>query len=104
MRVLSEVVKVFDLEPFEAGEGDLYRFRLEVTRELSTGLFRGNVYRLETFRLQPTFPQQKGQLPDWQADALIHVVDDYYDRDLLSGRSVDEVLEQFQRALADRFG
>lgn len=103
MKAFSEVVKVLDVEPFEAGEGDLFRFRLEVARELNTGSFHGTVYRLETYRFQPTFPQQDGLLPAWQHDALVQVVDDSYDRDLLAGRSVDEVIDKFQRALADRF-
>ena len=103
MKIFSEIVKILDVEPFQAGEGDLYRFRLEVWRQFNTDLFFGTVYRLETYRFQPTFPQQEGQLPGWQSDALVHVIDDNYDSALLSGRSDDEVIDKFQRLLTDRF-
>ncbi|WP_225584870.1 hypothetical protein [Acidovorax sp. ACV01] len=104
MRNLIEVVKIFDVEPFEAGEGDLFRFRVEITRDFNGGLLRGIVYRLETYRLQPTYPLLDGQPCEWSSDALLHVIDDNYDADSLSGHSVDEVLEKFQAALAARFG
>ncbi len=104
MKSLYEVVKIFDVEPFQAGDGDAFRFRLEVVRELTGGLYKGKVFRLETYRLQPTFPQSEGDLPDWKNDALILVVDDMFDSDALCGPSVQDVIEKFQRALNAFFG
>lgn len=103
MRKLSEVVKVIDVEPFEAGNGDLCRIRLEISRDIHGSQFHGTVYRLEFYRLQPTFPQQAGDPPAWQDDAMVHVVDSNFDPSLLRGKTVDEVLDNFKRALSDRF-
>lgn len=103
MKILSEVVRIFDVEPFQAGDGDAFRFRLEVVRELNADLYKGKVYRLETYRLQPVFPQSEGNLPDWKNDGLIFVADDMFDVQSLSGHSVEEVVENFQEALAAVF-
>lgn len=103
MKILSEVVKTFDVETFQVGEGDAFRFRLEVSRKLNTGSYVGKVYRLEMYRLQPTLPQTDGSLPDWKNDALIHVADDMFDSDELRGESVQEVVEIFEKSLKDFF-
>jgi len=104
MRQIFEVVKAFDVEPLEAGDGDTFRFRLEVLRTVDGKTFVGKVYRLETYRLQPTFPQSKGELPDWRNDALIFVADEMFDVALLNGDSVQDVLAKFQTELAKVFG
>ena len=103
MKVCSEVVKIFDVAPFQAGDGDEFRFRLEIARNLNSDAFLGKVYRLETYRLQPTFPQAEGELPDWSHDALIYVVDDMFDPDTLVGISVQEVVEKFEKSLNSIF-
>lgn len=104
MRKIHEVVKVLDVEPFQVGEGDVFRFRLEILRELNTNVFSGKVYRLETYRLQPTFPQSQGVPPEWRDDGLIHVVDHTFDALQLTGHSADEVADKFHKALSDFFG
>ena len=103
MLALLEVVKTFDAAPFQAGDGDAFRFRLEVTRELGTDIYRGKVYRLETYRLQPTYPQAEGRLPDWKSDELIYVQDHMFDSDMLTGSSVQEIVEKFQKRFDDIF-
>ena len=103
MKISTEVVKTFDVEPFQAGEGDSFRFRLEIIRNLDSGTLTGKVYRLETYRLQPTFPQTEGVLPDWGHDALIYVVDDMFNPDTLVGASVQEVVEKFENTLHSLF-
>ena len=95
MKKICEQVKVFDLEPFEAGDGEAFRFRLEILQERGEKIFFGKVYRLETYRLQPTFPQSQGNPPDWINDALIFVMDEMFDPDKLKGQSWNEVLEKF---------
>jgi hypothetical protein len=104
VKAIYEVVKIFDVEPFHADSGDAFRFRLEVLHELNTNLFEGKVYRLETYRLQPTFPQSEGELPNWRNDGLIHVVDDMLNAAPLSGNSIEEVLENFKKAFSSIFG
>jgi hypothetical protein len=98
MKIISEVVKVLDIEPFQIGEGDAFRFRLEVSRELNAATYVAKVYRLEMYRLQPTFPQTNGAPPDLKNDALIYVVDDVFDSDELRGASVEEVVAKFEKA------
>ena len=104
MVTLLEIVKIFDVETFQAGDGDDFRFRLEVIHNLNTNIFMGKVYRLETYRLQPTFPQTEGLIPDWKNDALIYVSDDMFDSDELRGGSIQEVVEKFQKVFDRIFG
>jgi len=104
MNKIHEVVKILDVEPFYVGDGDAFRFRMEILRDLDTGTFSGKVYRLETYRLQPTYPQSAGAPPTWSDDGLIHVVDHTFDAVQLSGHSADELIEKFRKALSDMFG
>lgn len=103
MKILFELVKIFDVEPFQSGNGDAFRFRLEVIREFDSEFYKGKVFRLETYRLQPTFPQANGCLPDWKNDALIYVADDMFDGNVMIGTSVKEVVDKFQVALSEIF-
>jgi len=102
--VVLELVKVFDIAPFQVGDGEAFRFRLEVLRPVGEETFVGKVYRLETYRLQPTFPQSEGDLPDWKNDALVLVVDETLDLASLKGDSVEDVLTKFQAVLVKMFG
>ena len=104
MKQLCEVVKTFDVEPFYAGEGDAFRFRLEISKRVDGVAYSGKVYRLETFRIQPTFPQSEGKVPGWMNDALIFLADETLDSAALTGDSVQEVLAKFQAELARVFG
>ena len=98
MRTLLEVVKIFDVETFQAGNGDAFRLRLEIAHNSVTNTYIGKVYRLETYRLQPTFPQTEDYLPDWENDALIYVSDDMFDSNELSGGAIQEVVEGFHKS------
>ncbi len=97
MKKLIEIIKVFDVEPFQIDEGDAFRFRLEICRELDADIYVAKVYRLETYRLQPTFPQTSGIPPELQNDAMIYVVDDMFEPMDLQGTSVNEVIAKFQK-------
>ena len=103
MKHLFEVVRTFDVEPFYAGDGDAFRFRLEILKGVDGAAYSGKVYRLETFRIQPTFPQSEGTVPGWMSDALIFLVDETLDSAALTGNSVQEVLTKFQAELARIF-
>ncbi len=104
MNIVSEVVKVFDFSPRSAGDGEDFRFRLEISKKLNANNYQGKVYRLETYRLKPTFPQINGQIPDFAHDSLIYVSDDMFDSDALSGASVEEVVHKFQLRWRSIFG
>lgn len=104
MKTLYEIVKVFDLESIEVNDDEEFRFRLEVMCDMSSKLYSGRVYRLETYRLRPTFPQLNGKLPDYTNDASIYVVDDSFNLESMREKSMDEVVAVFQKKLIDRFG
>jgi hypothetical protein len=104
MKKIFELVKTLDVEPFQAGDGDAFRFRLEIFREMGTASFVGKVYRLETYRLQPTFPQTNGDPPNWKQDALIFSADEMFATAALAGDSETGVIEQFRTALEQMFG
>jgi len=102
MKKIFELVRTLDVEPFQAGEGDAFRFRLEVLHEMGTNSFVGKVYRLETYRLQPTFPQTNSNPPDWRHDALIFSADEMFAT--FDGNSATDVIEKFRTALEQMFG
>jgi hypothetical protein len=103
MNILREVVRILDIEPIHINGGEDFRFRLEIVKEVNTKNYKGIVYRLETYRLQPTFPQKKGGIPDWQHDAEIYVVDDYFASKNICGDSEQSVIDLFQKFLYDVF-
>lgn len=93
----SEVVKIIDLPKIETNE-ESFQFRVEISRRCDTGEFFAKVYRCDSYRLQPTFPQINGELlPEWQGDVLFYVVDDNFHG--LSGEAMEDVLN----AVASRF-
>ena len=100
MKIVSEVVKVFDCSSIKVINGEDLCFRLEVSKSLEYGTFIGKVYRLETYRLQPTFPQKDGIVPDIKNDALIYVADEMFDLGKLQGVSIEEVILKFEEQLS----
>jgi hypothetical protein len=101
MNPTLEIVKTFDFEPHIVIDDEPYRYRLEIAYDLRTHDYIGKVYRLETYRLQPTFPQANGNLPDRLDDVLVFVSDHIIDS--LIGESIDKVVEKFQKSFHDFF-
>jgi hypothetical protein len=66
-------------------------------------VYQGKVYRLETYRLHPAFPQSEGNSPDWVNDAMIYVGDDMFHEAALRGDSAQAVIEKFRAAFRDIF-
>lgn len=104
MKKMYELVKTFDVESIELEDAEDLNFRIEVFNEMSSSIYFGKVYRMETFRLQPSFPQTDGALPTWMHDGLIYVADDMFDLDKLRGASVEEVVDAFHVLLSHQFG
>jgi hypothetical protein len=103
--IFQEIVRILDIEPILINSGEDFRFRLEIVREVDSKNYKGIVYRLETYRLQPTFPQEKKRcIPDWQNDALIYVIDDFFASKNICGNSEQSVIDLFQKYLCDVFG
>jgi hypothetical protein len=103
MRKMYELVKTFNVEPIEVKDGENLNFRIEVFNEVHSSVYFGRVYRMETFRLQPSFPQVDGVLPNWAHDGLIYVADDMFDLDKLRGSSVEDVIEAFKKLFSFQF-
>ncbi len=93
---LLEVVGSFELETISIENGEEFKFRLDVLEDKSKNSFLGKVYRLETYRLQPTFPQDaEGNLPNFLNDGLIYILDEMIDTQTLVGKSIIEVKNNF---------
>lgn len=59
---VREIIKTFELGPITvSGEGnESLKFKIEIAK-INNGRYQAHIYRRETFRVQPTFPQQKGR-------------------------------------------
>jgi hypothetical protein len=93
---ILEIVATFEIDPILPDDnlhGSL-RFRIEIMRDYKTGLFSPIVYRWETLRVQPTFPQHENVLVCDLADHEILVKDTGIDCDRIFGNSIQDALEE----------
>jgi len=100
----SEIIKTFDVEP--VGQCNLssesLKFRVEILRQQDSASFYARVYRFETFRIQPTFPQSGGKpIPENQGDHEMLVLDEVIGVHELTGESVSEVLTKIENSLIE---
>lgn len=95
MIVQKELVAIYDYE-IPAPE-DPFSFRLEIHK--FSELFTGSVYRLERFRLHPTFNDADSLIND----ALIYIRDECIDERKLRGESPETVIAIFNRELQNIF-
>jgi hypothetical protein len=70
-----EIVKTVDLQPIQTIIGDDLKFRIEILRDHSSGEFSAILWRIENYRVQPTFPQADGVPTSILADEEILVKD-----------------------------
>jgi hypothetical protein len=93
---IHEVTKIYELEPLEldGAQGRSIEFRIEINKSISSDIYYPRVYRKETFRLVPTFPQMDGKPTVDGSDEIIVIEDNYEDWQSLSGRSSEEVLSK----------
>jgi hypothetical protein len=101
--VFSELVKTIELDPYPIAEpaAETLKFRIEILRRSDTGKFFARIYRRETFRLQPTFPQIAGKLPQYQGDHEFHILDDALAPRRFEEQTVEEVLKKVEEAIRD---
>ena len=100
MIVQKELVAIYDYEvPVPE---DPFSFRLEIHK--CSELFTGSVYRLERFRLRPTFHQRDREDVDPQInDALIYIRDECNDERKFRGESPEPVIVIFNCELQNIF-
>ncbi len=104
--VFSEVVKSFDLGPINVTDPDSepLKFRVEILRRSDTKTFYARIYRSETFRVQPTYPQSKGNpIATNQGDHEMFVLDDFLGVDDFTGANAEEVLRKVEKAINKLF-
>lgn len=71
----SEIVQTIDLPPIKMVDSNSLRFRIEIARENSSGEFSILLWRIESYRIQPTFPLQNSQPKSDFSDEEILVKD-----------------------------
>jgi hypothetical protein len=103
----SEVVKIIEFGPFDVHTpkgAESLKFRVEVIRRTKPRRFFARIYRRETFRIQPTFPQSGRNSTNKQSvDVEIFIVDDFLAPDELQGKSANEVLQKVQNTIEQMF-
>lgn len=98
----SRIVAVYDTLVIESGDDD-FSFRIEIHKKCGSELYFPKVFRLEHYRIQPTFPKKDGGPAHDTADEEIFVYDFFFDSDRLSGASEIECLEKVEQKLIETF-
>lgn len=99
----SVVVLVAELDPIPMTEGDTLRLRVEVLRRgVGTPSYFARVWRVESYRVQPTFPQRDSAPVSDAVDEQILVRDDFVAGEV-SGDSPDAVLSEVVDRISRRF-
>ena len=102
----TEVVRTVEVSPIKMGskgEGEL-RFRVEIlrSREGRRTRFEARVWRLEFYRIQPSFPQRDGQPSDHPSDEQIMMIEEGLSG-TESGSSASAVLKNIIRKIEEKF-
>lgn len=100
MIIQSKLVAVYDYQVMDPD--DPFSLRLEIHKYAQ--LFTGAVYRMERFRLRPTFNQcDREDTAPVINDALIYIRDEFIDERKLRGESAETVIAIFNRELQNIF-
>ncbi len=94
---IFRVVEVVDMEPILTGGPypQSFHFRIEILENPKRrGTYHARVFRNETFRIQPTFPQRKRKPIHRPSDEHIFVEDVGDAWADFKGKTVKEVLEK----------
>jgi hypothetical protein len=100
-----EIVRTYDVGPIQMppGIGDDFRFRIEILRASARKRqYQARVWRIETYRVQPTFPQKKGRPTDDPCDELLLVRDHSLD-DHTAGSTPERALRAALATIKSRF-
>lgn len=100
MIIQRKLISIYDYEI--QGIEDVYLFRLEIHKY--NNCFKGSVYRLDRYRLIPTFPQDsQGEPIGHMDDALFYVKDEFINDQDLYGESEEDVILNFTDKLNKLF-
>lgn len=101
MLIQKKLISVYDYELQDYSEP--FYFRLEIHEIL--GEYVGSIFRLERYRLLPTFPTDKKIDSDLiMNDALLFIKDEFIDCRDLKGQTEMEVISIFLEKLDNIFG
>jgi hypothetical protein len=93
---VQPVVATFEVDPIDLAD-DSYgalKFRIDIMMDKEKNIFFPIIYRWETLRVQPTFPQDNEEPINDLADHEILVKDFGIDCDEILGKSMEEALEK----------
>jgi hypothetical protein len=103
----DEVVKVIETGPYVVVSPDgapPLHFRVEILRRDSSTSYFARIYRLEQFRVEPTFyTSTLISAAENMADHSIYVIDDFIGSQDFDGYSLENVLEKVKAAFVDMF-
>jgi hypothetical protein len=76
MEIFQKLVSTYNLAPIVAENGEELLLRVEVWKSLATPVrFSARVWRIDSYRIRPTFPQREGIPSHRCSDELLAVED-----------------------------
>ena len=107
IRVIGEVLKIFDLEVDTSSESgyDNLRFRIElIANQEKPSVITVRVWRKEYYRIQPTFPQEGSQPKHDYSDELLLVEEtSIVDPETVNAKNWENALALVLKKLEERF-
>jgi len=103
---IVEIVRTCDVGPITvpSGTGDDFRFRVEIVRiQDRKPRYRARVWRIEHYRIQPTFPQKRGRPSEEPCDELL-LVRDHHLAEGITGATKEATLRKALERIEKRFG
>ena len=101
MRVKLTVSKIIDLDEVQLPDSPPLRFRAEIVRGENEISYDAIVYRLETFRLTPTFG---GSGESVEADHNLFIIDDFFRQFSFTSSSPEETIALLLQKMSEIFG
>lgn len=100
--VVEQVVE-FGPIPVADGRGEALSYRVEICRSTAKPRrYFPRIYRIETFRVQPTFPLKKRQPVYKPSDHAFAIRDDVIDIENLTSQSAQKLIRHVEEAMAQR--
>ena len=100
--VVFKIEEQMLLEMVSGPDQELYKFKIEILRNIQSGVFSGRIYRQDCFRLK-LFGSASAALPFGEADHEVWVVDDHFSADEFVSESMDGLREQMIESIKDLF-
>ena len=99
---IYDIVRSYDLDPISSpnNSGENFKFRVEILKERGRkNLYHVRIFRHETFRILPTFPQKGGKPRYEAADHECLIKDDMIDYAAIREKSAKAALSEALRRI-----